>query len=207
MCKPGMNETAMNQIQTIQQTLERLSSLLRAEEWKIGAEYNLQPIQLQMLRYLHICNRYSNTPIAVTDYFALTKGTASQSLKLLEAKGLISKQPDAKDGRLVHLAVTPRGVEVLAAIQQQSLLPRVCETMESAEQQAIGTALVDLLRLMQRAEPIKSYGVCATCRYHQVEAEGKFRCGLTGEPLLPEETTRICREHCESINDESRKTA
>ncbi len=62
----------------------------------------LQPVQLSALHYLARCNRYSDTPLGVTEYLGLTKGTVSQSLKVLEGRGLISKLPDARDRRSVH---------------------------------------------------------------------------------------------------------
>src|SRR5690606_31089029 len=93
----------------VRDLLERLGTLLRAEDRKLGAERGLQPIHLQVLRYLSACNRYSDTPGAVGEYFGLTKGTVSQSLLLLEDRGLLRRVPDEHDGRLVHLKLTARG--------------------------------------------------------------------------------------------------
>lgn len=89
--------------------LERLTSLMRvwSREQPLVAE--LQPVQLSALHYLARCNRYSDTPLGVTEYLGLTKGTVSQSLKVLEGRGLISKLPDARDRRSVHLRLTDAG--------------------------------------------------------------------------------------------------
>ena len=66
-----------------QQTLERLASLLRSERRNRLLKHGLQPIQFEVLYYLSICNRYSDTPMGVTDYLGQTKGTVSQTLKVL----------------------------------------------------------------------------------------------------------------------------
>ena len=55
--------------------LERLSSLTRVWFRQHPLLADLQPIQLSALLYLARCNRYSNTPLAVTEYLGLTKGT------------------------------------------------------------------------------------------------------------------------------------
>ena len=94
---------------TLYDYLERIASLMRAWAREQPLMADLQPIQLSALNYLARCNRYSNTPLGVTDFLGLTKGTVSQSLKALEAKGLIEKRPDALDRRSVHLELTEEG--------------------------------------------------------------------------------------------------
>lgn len=67
--------------------LERLTSLMRAWSREQPLVAELQPVQLSALHYLARCNRYSDTPLGVTEYLGLTKGTVSQSLKVLEGGG------------------------------------------------------------------------------------------------------------------------
>lgn len=69
---------------------ERLSSLMRMWYRQHPLLVNVQPTHLSALRYLARCNRYSNTPLAVTEYLGLTKGTVSQSLKALRPTALSS---------------------------------------------------------------------------------------------------------------------
>ena len=66
-------------------TVERLSELLKVDSRQAGVEQGLQPVQVEVLHYLSICNKYSDTPMAVTEYLGLTKGTVSQTLKVLES--------------------------------------------------------------------------------------------------------------------------
>lgn len=96
--------------------LERLTSLMRAWSREQPLVAELQPVQLSALHYLARCNRYSDTPLGVTEYLGLTKGTVSQSLKVLEGRGLISKLPDARDRRSVHLRLTDAGRALIEAV-------------------------------------------------------------------------------------------
>src|SRR5690554_832212 len=93
--------------------IERLAHLLHAETRRIAAAHGLAPVHVEALGYLARCNRYSDTPGAVTEYLGLTKGTVSQTLALLESRGLVRKRPDSRDGRRVHLELTGSGRRLL----------------------------------------------------------------------------------------------
>ena len=53
--------------------IERMAALIRSEERKKCAEFGLQPVHLQVLDYLSRCNRYSDTPAALTNYLGMTR--------------------------------------------------------------------------------------------------------------------------------------
>jgi hypothetical protein len=55
----------------------RLASPVRNEARQALAEHGLQPVQFEALHYLTRCNRYSDTPMAVTEFLGQTKGTVS----------------------------------------------------------------------------------------------------------------------------------
>lgn len=173
--------------------LERLSSLTRVWFREHPSLGELQPIQLSALLYLARCNRYSNTPLAVTDYLGLTKGTVSQSLKALEAKGFLHKVADARDKRSVHLVLTPSARALIDAVMPPDFLLSAAQRM-GAQASDLEGLLLELLRNIQRGENVPSYGLCRTCRFHRTSAVGAV-CGLTGEPLDAQEIDLICREH------------
>ena len=178
----------------IQSYIERIANLFRNELRKTGAEYGLQPVQIEALHYLSVCNRYSDTPMGVTEYLGQTKGTVSQSLNVLARKGFLVKKPDGSDKRVTRLRVSPKGRKLLARAIPAAQLTAACSHIDRDSQAAISAALLQLLRALQRANAMQSFGVCHTCRYHQVVAGG-YRCGLTQEPLQAAETQLICREH------------
>lgn len=183
----------MNTLLT-QQTLERLASLLRSERRSRLLEYGLQPIQFEALHYLSICNRYSDTPMGVTDYLQQTKGTVSQTLKVLEKKGFIEKVADKKDKRVTHLRVTSTGRGLVDAVMISPLLQQASDQVNSMEFTTINTALSDLLLAVQTANQFKSFGQCHTCIHNTKLHDGYF-CELTQEPLSLSDVDLICREH------------
>lgn len=178
---------------TLFDLLERLTSLMRIWNRQHPLLAELQPIQVSALIYLARCNRYSNTPLAVSEYLGLTKGTVSQSLKALEAKGLIEKAQDPYDRRSVHLQLTGAAGELLAAIAPPEFLVTALAQMGEREH-TLEALLGELLRQIQRNQDVPGFGLCRTCRFHQ-QRDGAPFCGLTLEPLRQSDVELICREH------------
>ena len=180
---------------TTQKLLDRLSSLLRSESRNLLHEHGLQPVQFEALYYLSICNRYSDTPMGVTEYLKQTKGSVSQTLKVLEKKGLIVKTADTNDKRVAHLSVTPNGRTLIDKILPSPSLQMANDFLNSQEIEKINTTLTTLLSTIQRANNFKSFGQCASCVHNIKSKSNDFFCGLTKEPLSQLETELICREH------------
>lgn len=98
---------------TVFDVIERMAALIRSEERKKCTEFGLQTVHLQALDYLSRCNKYSDTPAALTNYLGMTRGTVSQTLLLLEKKGYIKKTTDTSDRRVIHLSLLPEGNNIL----------------------------------------------------------------------------------------------
>lgn len=170
--------------------LERIEQLLRSELRPLAGEVSLQWVHLRMLDYLARANDYSNTPLAVAEYLDLTKGTVSQSLILLESKGLLRRSEDSKDRRIVRLALTEAGRALV-----ENVARKTAEFVgECACEQALAVRLIEFLRCLQQKSGRRSFGLCADCGHHLAIAPGVWRCGLTGETLDAEARVKICRD-------------
>ncbi len=177
-----------------QDLLERLNNLLRMEVRTFGVKYGLQPVQIEALTYLTRCNRYSDTPQAVTEYLGLTKGTVSQSLKVLELKGLLRKLQDTEDKRITHLAVTAKGRKLIDQVFPAKSLEAALAKINSVQGNKLENTLRSLLREMQHINSRKTFAACHTCHFNEQYQKG-FVCGLTNESLSQQEVQLICREH------------
>jgi DNA-binding MarR family transcriptional regulator len=171
--------------------LERIANLLRAEARETS---RLQPVQLEVLHYLSLCNRHSNLPTALAEYLGLTKGTVSQTLSVLEAKGYLEKIADQQDKRVVRLHLTAKGKALIEAHLPPKLLQSALEQMPEDLRQQLAEGLKYLLKAMQTVRQQQAFGVCKTCRYLK-RSEAGYACGLTQLPLATEELELICREH------------
>ena len=182
-------------MENISELLQRLGVLTQAENRQIAGTAGLQPVHLDVLRYLSRCNRYSNMPAAVGQFLNTTKGTVSQSIKVLEREGLISKFSDANDGRVVRLRLLKKGLKLLDRLGAASWIHAATGELGSGVQAALGRSLTELLRRAQRHNASKSFGICRSCHHYQRLDSGKFRCGITQERLTTADSGMICVEH------------
>jgi DNA-binding MarR family transcriptional regulator len=168
--------------------LERLSSLYKSQMRHAATLEGVQVVHLEILRYLSISNKYSNTAQALTEYLGQTKGSISQSLKVLEKDGFIERKPSQKDKRVTHLYLTDKGQTSLNRMTQH-VMPNLEERSEEID------AIRFLLQTWQVNNNHKGFGQCQTCCFNRTLNNGEFECGLTNEPLSQSDIRKICREH------------
>ena len=181
--------------------VERLGNLMRTEMRKAGSEESLQPVHLHALIYLSKANRYSNTPQALADYLGLTKGTVSQTLLLLDRRGLIERFEDDIDRRVVRLRLSSAGEQLLAESQPalawqnatRNISPNRIRNATSALRQALVTLQVD--------NEAAVFGVCSTCSWCQKLSQRIYRCGQMGDRLSGPETRKLCRVYRAKVEE------
>lgn len=174
--------------------IERMAALIRSEERKKCTEFGLQAVHLQILDYLSRCNKYSDTPAALTNYLGMTRGTVSQTLLLLEKKGYVKKTTDSNDRRVVHLSLSPEGQDMLAKARPSELFNQASNLLNADELNRYDETLVTVLTVLQKSNKSHSFGLCKTCQFFTMLPEG-FLCGLTKERLSDEDSEKICQEH------------
>lgn len=182
-------------IASLQDRIERLALILRAELRALASVHDLKLVQLEALRYLAEANRFSDTPAAVADGLGLTRGTVSQTLRTLEKKGLVSKLPDEEDGRVVHCRLTDVGRSLVEQSWPSGLLSTAVGTWERERLAEAFRQTDGLLRAVQEANGMRTFGVCHTCRHFETEGDKSFRCDFFEAPLTPQEMMLRCREH------------
>jgi len=170
---------------------ERLAALIQQLVRDDAAQHGLQPVHMQVLGYLAQANRYSDLSIAVADYLGVTRGTVSQTLAVLERKGLIVRTPDEHHGRRIHLSLSAAGETVLKASWAQQL--DLALARAGCDPGMFANDLYGVLTALQRLNGRQAFGQCRQCA-HFLDEGNQFRCGLTREVLAAEQVIKICRE-------------
>src|SRR5512138_738297 len=166
---------------------------MRSELRKAGADESLQPVHLQALIYLSKANRYSNTPQALADYLGLTKGTVSQTLLLLDRRGLIERFEDDIDRRVVRLRLSSAGEQFLAESQPALAWQNATRNISPNRIRNATSALREALMTLQEDNEGAAFGVCHSCAWNQKLSQRIYRCGQMGDRLSGPETRKICR--------------
>jgi DNA-binding MarR family transcriptional regulator len=171
--------------------LSRFARIIAAQ----GYDHGLQPVQWQALRFLEAANRFSRTAKGLTAWLGQTKGSVSQTLITLEAKGLIVRETDSADGRVVRLNLTQAG-RALLADGQISLPQRMLNHLSDSDQ----TLFLRFVETMLRKELSKSggrpFGLCRDCLHFRADnlTEGQHYCGLLQVALSSPASGEICIE-------------
>jgi DNA-binding MarR family transcriptional regulator len=171
--------------------LERLARLLR----QAGHSHGLNPVQWEALRYLARCNALSHSPGAMARYLSSTKGTVSQTVKALVAKGLVLKTVDAQDQRGVALFLTGAGKALLQRDDSVVLQADIAELSDKTRKR-FDRALEALLEQERLRQGEPSFGTCLDCRFYREAATGMAaHCMKVNAAVSAEETSLICIEH------------
>ena len=172
--------------------VERLGNLMRSELRKAGSEETLQPVHLQALLYITKANRYSNTPQALADYLGLTKGTVSQTLLVLDRRGLIERYQDDVDRRVVRLRLSGDGEQLLSDSQPTLAWQNATRNISPNRIRNAVSALREALVTLQEDNEGTPFGVCHNCSHCQKLSQRVYRCGQMGDRLSGPETRKIC---------------
>jgi len=168
--------------------LERLTSLYKSQIRQVVNNEGIQLVHFEILEYLNICNHYSNTAQAISEYLGQTKGSISQSLKVMLAQGYLQRRASSEDGRVMQLFITKAGKQCLQRMTEQLGL-------NSTEDEKIIESVKSLLIHWQTQNAQRSFGQCQSCRFNRRLGKSSYQCGLTGASLEQADIFKICREH------------
>ena len=168
------------------QLLERLTSLHRNLLRKFASEEGLQLVHVEILQYLSICNRYSDSTKAISEYLGQTKGSISQSLGHLENNDFIKKTQDKIDKRIFHISISPKGMAVTE---------RLFKKIDLGGSSKVEPVLKTILTSIQKKNGLRGFNTCLSCKFNLNPKKNTFVCGLTNERLSADDVKKICREH------------
>ena len=176
----------------IRALINRIARIDAAYSW----EGDLNPVQRAALEYLLQSNRFSRAPSHVAEYLGTTRGTMSQTLKVLARKGYISEESSISDRRSISYKPTDTG---RAAMSAPNPIAAAFEALPSGEQTELETALRHGLQQALQVNGGQSFGLCNTCGHYDPQGKNGF-CKLLSVSLSEGENTKICVEHLEVAN-------
>ena len=181
---------------TICDLIELMATLIRSEERKRCSELKLQMVHFQVLEFLSLSNKYSDTPAAIANYFGMTRGTVSQSLIILENRGYIKKIQDHDDKRIFHVQLLEPGINTLRKAKPADFFEKASEILSKDSPNTTDgeEIFIKALIALQKANNSYSFGVCKTCKNFTLKSSGSF-CDLTQEELSTNDRQKICQEH------------
>ena len=135
--------------------LVQVGRLVQAE----GYDGELSPAQWMALRFFARANLFSRNPSAFAEFQATTRGTATQTIKSLEAGGYLVRKPSKVDKRSVSLRLTSKGKKTLAR-DPFEILVRVVDSLDAKERTAMRRALRQVVSTLATNGAHREIGVC-----------------------------------------------
>lgn len=165
-------------------SLERISEAFRVLLWQESKEFGLSPIQVQVLIFLlyHSSDKRKVSYLAAE--FNMTKATISDTIKILEQKGLISREYGQADARSYVIHLTPIGREVAGRTSLfTGQIRQPIEQMQQENKDELLLSLLQIIRYLNRAGVITIQRMCMSCLYYSSLDKGHY-CRLLHQQLL-----------------------
>jgi DNA-binding MarR family transcriptional regulator len=177
--------------------LEKISEVFRVLLWAEAKEHKLSPIQMQLLIFIKYHNSDKQRRIAsMAREFNLTKATISDSIKVLEQKGLIKRTDDAFDSRSFNFSLTDQGTKLTGMIENFTLpLDGAIATLSSQQKDQFLMSLLDLIFRLNQTGIISTQRMCYSCFYYRGDMQQNHFCNLMQKPLAIDELRIECPEH------------
>jgi len=181
---------------------------------------SLTSSQWVALRFFSRANAFSRTLSELATYQATTRGTASQTIKLLERRGYIKRVRSPYDGRSWILTVTDAGQRRMTHDPLTSMFNEI-DGLDVQKQEVLRDILRQLVSRLDRRSHRTAVGSCRDCVFllirrlksqaHSVEVN--FFCQCVGLPVAEGELELLCTsfrakngKHAQiSLNDADRK--
>ena len=177
--------------------LEKIAEVFRVLLWTEAKEHKLSPIQMQLLIFIKYHSSDKQRRIAsMAREFNLTKATVSDSIKVLEQKGLIKRTDDAFDSRSFKFSLTDQGMKLTGMIENFTLpLDGAIATLSPAQKDQFLLSVLDLIYRLNQNGIISTHRMCYNCFYYNGDRQQAHYCNLMQQPLAVDELRIECSEH------------
>jgi DNA-binding MarR family transcriptional regulator len=177
--------------------LEKISEVFRVLLWTEAKEHKLSPIQMQLLIFIKYHNSDKQRRIAsMAREFNMTKATISDSIKVLEQKGLIERADDMLDSRSFNFSLTDKGVKLTGMIENFTKpLDGAIATLSTQQKNEFLVSVLDLIFRLNQNGIISTQRMCYNCYYYNGDRQQAHFCNLMQKELAIDELRIECSEH------------
>jgi DNA-binding MarR family transcriptional regulator len=193
----------------IREGLSRIATAMRIDDWNRSKATGLKPTQLAILDMLE-GRRPGASVKEIAANLGVSQPTVTDSVTVLERKGLIAKHAVEGDRRGVSVIITEEGLSLLESGNEPTgIVEHAVNALALHDQEDLLVTLVKMIRHLQEIDAIPIQRMCATCRYfapfHHKDAARPHHCNLVDAAFGQQDIRIDCREH--ETADPSRRAA
>jgi DNA-binding MarR family transcriptional regulator len=157
------------------------------------ARSELTAAQWTCLRFFARANGSTRTPSAFASFQSTTRGTASQIIKSLERRGLVSPTRSERDRRSVCFDLTDKGRTMLDNDPLRVLVGLI-DRLDDAESARFLTTLSGLASALAAKRDVPSFGTCRDCTHFGTTGDAAY-CACMAAELAADEIDRLCASY------------
>lgn len=131
-------------------TIRKIVRSINLESKKIEKKYGVSIPQVLCLSYLHSSPNFQSTQGDIRQFLNLNSSTTSGIIDRLESKGYLARLPKQGDKRVVNIALTSKGADLLRQIPEllQNQLSGKLKLLPEPELAQIKASLHTLVSLL-----------------------------------------------------------
>ena len=174
--------------------LERISEAFKVLLWDKAKLLELSPIQIQILIFI----AYHKTAFCNVSHLAkefnITKPTISDAIRVLDKKGLITKEFSSSDSRSYAIGLSDAGKKMVAETSDfANPLKTQLATIDQIELESLFGTLSKLIYQLNRTGILTVQRTCYGCKFYNRNNEQDY-CNLLDKVLLNTEIRLDCPE-------------
>lgn len=145
---------------------EKIGLALKSRSWRREGRAGLGPLQRQVLVLLRSKSGRMAQVSEIAGELVVRLPTASEAVATLERKHLVRRKRTNRDGRIVTVELTARGLKAAGLSGGKSdHLAGVIDELPRDEQQALLRTMLKVIRRLQERGEISVARMCISCQY------------------------------------------
>jgi len=188
---------------------EKLGLAMKSRTWRREGRPGLGPLQRQILTLLRSKPERTAQVSTIANELVVRLPTASEAVATLERKRLVRRRRTSRDGRVVTVELTARGLQACGpSAGKPDHLARAIETLAKEEQASLLKVLAKVIRTLQEQGEISVARMCVSCRYfhpnHHVDPDRPHHCAYVNAPFGDASLRLDCLEYEAATADQAR---
>jgi len=175
--------------------LERISEVFKILLWEKAKLVGLSPIQIQILIFIAYHKQELCNVSHLAKEFNITKPTISDAVRILDKKGMITKDFSSTDSRSYAIQLSHSGSKIIAETENfADPLKNQLKGFQPAELEDLFGTLSKLIYQLNSNGILTVQRTCFGCKFYD-QIENKDFCNLLNKELLNSEIRLDCPEY------------
>jgi DNA-binding MarR family transcriptional regulator len=174
--------------------LERISQAFKVLLWEKAKSLGLSPIQIQILIFVAYHKSGYNNVSFLAKEFNVTKPTISDAIKVLERKGLITKDHSSEDSRSYSILLSDKGKKIVEETEDFAHpLASQLKNVPTGEKEMLFKTLGNLIYQLNQQGILTVQRTCFACKFYTKDGTGHY-CRLLERKLRNSDIRLDCNE-------------